>query len=38
MSGSVEYSGSKWSFKKPLRITVSRGFAGEGGGGGKCPV
>lgn len=38
MSGSVKYSGSKWSFKKPLRITVPRAVAGEGGSGGKDRV
>jgi hypothetical protein len=37
MSGSVKYSGSKWSFKKPLRITVPRAAVGEGGGVGSDP-
>ena len=32
MSGSVRYSGSKWSFKKPLRITVPRAVVVEGAG------
>jgi hypothetical protein len=38
MSGSVRYSGSKWSFKKPLRITVPRAVAGDSGAGGKDRV
>ncbi len=24
MSGSVKYSGSKWSFVKPLRVTITK--------------
>jgi hypothetical protein len=31
-------TGSKWSFKKPLRITVPRAIAEEGGSGGRDPV
>lgn len=33
MEGTVKISGSKWSFKQPLRITLPRSIAQQGGPG-----
>lgn len=39
MIGSVKYAGSKWSFSKPLRITITKTNAEQvsGGNGGQHP-